>query len=148
MLLSAEYNCICLSLVHHLQAFITSTDIDGKHSMQTEQDKDSKLSRLLWNSQRNYTIAWSLWRRLGHINLCAFLVHSILLCFHCSSSMLHIISASTPSPFHLFRCFAIPSEPVMLPPTTINKVTHAEKIIYSDDSLWHKPIHTPNIAKQ
>ena len=48
MLLSADYNLgICLSLVHLLQTFIPSTDFDRKCSVQTEQDEDSKLNRLL-----------------------------------------------------------------------------------------------------
>ena len=45
---------------------------------------------------------------------------SPLLHCHCSSLTLHltshIFSVSTPSPFHLFRCF--PSELVLLPPTS------------------------------
>ena len=42
---------MCLSLVHLLQTFMTSTDIDGKCSKQTEQHEDSNLRSLSWNAQ-------------------------------------------------------------------------------------------------
>ena len=36
---------------------------------------------------------------------------------HCSPWTSQIFLASTPSPFHLFMCFPIPFEPLVLPPT-------------------------------
>ena len=43
---------------------------------------------------------------------------SPLLCCRCSPWTLQIFSVSMPSPFCLFRCFPIHSEPVLLPPTS------------------------------
>ena len=56
-----------------------------------------------------------------HVNLyISISLKSPLLHCHCSSLTLHlmshIFSVSMPSPFYLFRCFPIPSEPVLLPP--------------------------------
>ena len=82
-----------------------------------------------------------------HVNLyISSSFKSPLLHCHCSLSMLHIFLVSTP-PFCLFRCFPIPSEPVLFPPmsktflrihstwamdSTINHstYTHAETVIY------------------
>ena len=87
---------------------------------------------------------------------------STLLHWYCNPLMSLTFSASTPSPLRLFSCFPILSEPVLLPPTlktflhivqheqwtppSINQLTCAKTIIYSDNSLWHKPLHIPNMA--
>ena len=81
-----------------------------------------------------------------------------LLHYHCSPSTSQIFLVSTP-PFCLFRCFPIPSEPVLHPstlktffvsiqheqwtPPSIIQFTHGKTVIYS---LWHKPLHIPNMA--
>ena len=90
---------------------------------------------------------------------------SLLLRCHCSPSTSQIFLVSMLSLFWLFRCFPIPSEPVLLPLTsktflhihstqamdsTINhsiQLTRAETVIYLDNSPWHKPLHIPNMAK-
>ena len=54
---------------------------------------------------------------------CTFLVFmSSLFRCHCSPSTSQIFSVSTLSLFWLFRCFSIPSEPVLLPPSYVKDV--------------------------
>ena len=95
---------------------------------------------------------------------------SPLLHWYCSPSTSQTFLASTSSLclFRCFDCFPILSEPVLLPPTapsyieyvppypfntsnglhyqSINQLTRAETVTYSDNSLWHKPLHLPNMA--
>ena len=48
--------------------------------------------------------------------VCTFLVLYPLLHYHCSLLTSQIFLVFTPSPFCFFRCFPIPSEPMLLPP--------------------------------
>ena len=109
-------------------------------------------------------IAWSLWKTLGCVNL--YISNSFkspLFRYHCSSPMSHIFSVSMPSPFRLFRCFAIPSEPVLLPPISkiflcmystwaIDSTINHSSCTCQDSNLlsnspWHNSLHTPEMAK-
>ena len=92
-----------------------------------------------------------------HVNLyISSSYKSPLLRCHCSSLTSHIFLVFTLSPFCLFRYFPIPSEPVLLPTmfkmflhihsswaidSTIDQVTCANTIIYSDNSPWYKLLH-------
>ena len=84
---------------------------------------------------------------------------SSLLRWYCNPSTLQTFSVFMPSPLCLFRCFPIFSEPVLLSPTsitflcihstwamdsTINQLTRAKTVIYSDNSPWHKPSYIMN----
>ena len=89
---------------------------------------------------------------------------SPLLCCRCSPWMLQIFLVSTPSPFCLFKpvslsllslycsllCWRRPSvssQHQQWTPTSIIQVTHAETVIYLDNSPWLEPLHIPNMAK-